>query len=154
MERVGHTYIKKRMAETNSFFGGEVSGHYYLSANAYMENSFAIALVMTEIISKSGKKLSQIIRDLGDYHVSGEINFKVPDVKKVLDNIQSKFLDAKEILKIDGLSFEFDEWRFNVRPSANDPVLRLCLEAKNEELMKEKVEEISAIIKDTVTTSI
>lgn len=150
MERVGHTFIKKRMQETKAVFGGEVSGHYYFAANAYMENGFAPALMILEMLGKTGKKLSELIADLGDYYVSGEVNFKLPggaeSVKKVLEKLEEKYNNAKQILKIDGISFEFDDWRFNTRPSANDPVIRLNLEAKNKELMEEKFAEVSNLI--------
>ena len=143
MERVGHTYIKKRMQETGAIFGGEVSGHYYFAKNGYMENGFAPALMVMEMLSVSGKKMSELIRELGDYFVSGEINFKVDDVNKTLNNLKNKFSHAKEILEIDGLSFDFGNWRFNVRPSANDPVVRLNLEADGEKLLQEKIKEVS-----------
>lgn len=148
MERVGHTYIKKRMQETQSVFGGEISGHYYFSSNAYMENGFAPALIIMEIMSVKNKKLSELVAELGDYYVSGEINFKVADVSAVLKKIESKYADAKEILRMDGLSFVFGNWRFNIRPSANDPVLRLNLEAVSESVMIEKVEEVGELIKE------
>ena len=146
MERVGHTYIKKRMQETKSIFGGEISGHYYFASNAYMENGFAPALIIMELMSVKNKKLSELVAELGDYYVSGEINFKVADVNTVLKKLESQYADAKEILRMDGLSFAFADWRFNVRPSANDPVLRLNLEAVSEGVMKEKTKEISDII--------
>ena len=148
MERVGHSYIKDRMRKTDSIFGGEVSGHYYFAQNAYMENGFAPALMVLEMMSKQDKKLSELIKDLGDYHISGEINFTVDDVEKVLKRIEDKYKEEGELLKLDGISFDFDDWRFNVRPSANDPVLRFSLEAKTKELVKEKVAEISKIIKE------
>jgi len=99
-----------------------------------------------EMISKTGKTLSQLIKDLGDYYISGESNYKVQSTMKTMEKIKEKYFDAKEISYQDGMSFEFDDWHFNVRPSANDPVLRLNLEAKSKELMEEKLEEIKNII--------
>jgi phosphomannomutase len=148
VERVGHTYIKKRMQETSAVFGGEVSGHYYFIKNAYMENGFVPALIIMEMISKTGKSLSQLIRDLGDYYVSGEINFTVRDVQAKLLEIREKYQNAQSVSEQDGLSFEFADWHFNVRPSANDPVLRLNLEAKSQESMEEKLKEIKKIISE------
>jgi phosphomannomutase len=148
VERVGHTYIKKRMQETKAVVGGEVSGHYYFIENAYMENGFVPALMVMEMMSKTGKTLSQIIKDLGDYYLSGEINFEVKSTADTMDSIKEKFYDANEISHQDGMSFEFDDWHFNVRPSANDPVLRLNLEAKTQELMEEKLEEVKSIIEN------
>lgn len=146
VERVGHTYIKKRMQETKSIFGGEVSGHYYFIKNAYMENGFVPALVVMEMISETGKTLSQLIKDLGDYYVSGEINFTVKDVNVKLEQIREKYQNAESISEQDGLSFNFSDWHFNVRPSANDPVLRLNVEAKSNTMLEEKLAEIKAII--------
>lgn len=147
VERVGHTYIKKRMQEADAIFGGEISGHYYFASNAYMENGFVPALMIMEMMGKRGKKLSELIKELGEYHISGEINFKVADVPKVLKNLEEKYSNAKEIYKIDGVSLEFGDWRFNVRPSANDPVIRLNLEAKTKELMEKKLAEVKKLIK-------
>jgi phosphomannomutase len=149
-ERVGHTYIKKRMRETKSIFGGELSGHYYFSANAYMENGFAPALIILEMMSKSGKTLSQLIKDLGDYYVSGEINFSVNNIPGVLKSLEDKYGPEAEIEKVDGISFKFTDWSFNVRPSANDPVLRLNLEANNKMLLGVKLKEVSEEIKKDV----
>jgi len=146
LEKVGHTYIKKTMQDTKSIFGGELSGHYYFADNAYMENGFVPALVILELMSTENKKLSELIADLGDYYVSGEINFEVDVVDKVLDKLEKLYSEQGEITKLDGLSFETKDWRFNVRPSANDPVLRLNLEATSEEVMKKKVEEVSNVI--------
>ncbi|MBU2542220.1 phosphomannomutase/phosphoglucomutase [Patescibacteria group bacterium] len=147
-EKVGHTYIKHRMRETEAIFGGEISGHYYFSDNEYMDSGFIPALMIIEMISKQNKTLSQLIKELGDYHVSGEINFTVTSVSDVLKKIEDKYSNAGDINKMDGISFEFDDWRFNVRPSANDPVLRLNLEAKTKEKMEEKLEEIRELIEN------
>ncbi len=145
MERVGHTYMKKRMQETKAVFGGEVSGHYYFAESSFMDNGFIPPLMVLEMISKKNKSLSQLIKDLGDYHVSGEINYTVSSVEDVLKRIEEKYPDA-EINRMDGLSFEFGDWRFNVRPSANDPVLRLNVEARTKEIVDEKVKETESII--------
>lgn len=145
-EKVGHSYIKAKMRATDSVFGGEVSGHYYFADNAYMDNGFIPEMIIMEMLSKEKKPLSEIIKSLGEYHISGESNFTVDSVDEVLKKLEEKYKDGK-INKMDGLTVEFEDWHFNVRPSANDPVLRLNLEAKSEELMEEKVGEITNIIK-------
>jgi len=99
-----------------------------------------------EMMSKQNKKLSELIKELGDYYISGEINFKVSDVGKVVEKIKKTYQGQGKILEMDGVSFDFVDWRFNVRPSANDPVLRLNLEARNSQLLKEKMEELSGVI--------
>ena len=133
------------MQETNAIFGGEASGHYYFAKNAYMENGFIPALMIMEMMSKQNKKLSELVKDLGEYHLSGEINFTVDNASAVLKALEDKYIDAK-ISKIDGLSVDYPDWHFNVRPSANDPVIRLNLEAKSRDLMEEKLEEVKQII--------
>ncbi len=144
-ERVGHTYIKAKMRETDSVFGGEISGHYYFADNGFMDNGFIPALILLEIISKEGKSLSEIISDLGEYHVSGEINYQVDDVPGIYAKFEERFADA-ELDKMDGLSVIYPDWKFNVRPSANDPVLRLNLEATTKEKLKEKLKLIAEMI--------
>ena len=145
-ERVGHSYIKKRMREEDAEFGGEVSGHYYFKKNAYAENGFVAPLMMLEIMSKSDKTVSQMIKDFGDYYISGEINSTVKSTNEVIKRLAEHYLDAKAIDYRDGVTIEYDDWHFNVRPSANDPVIRLNLEANSKELMESKRDEVLEII--------
>lgn len=145
-ERVGHTYIKHKMREVEAVFAGEVSGHYYFAANKYMDSGFIPALMIMEMMSKTGKTLSQIIADLGDYHVSGEINFRINEKPEdIYARMRETFVNAQEDL-MDGLSMNFDMWRFNVRPSANDPVLRLNMEASSNEMLQEKLANVKEVI--------
>lgn len=146
MERVGHAHIKRRMRQEQAVFGGEVSGHYYFAANQYMDNGMIPVLMLLELVSRSGKPLSELIAELGDYQVSGEINSKVRDQKAAMQALTEKYRDAKQ-LTMDGVSIEYDDWRCNVRPSANDPVLRLNLEAKTPALMAAKRDEVLALIR-------
>ncbi len=145
IEKVGHSYIKATMAKHDAVFGGEVSGHYYFSKNKYMDNGFIPAVIVLEMLAKSGKKFSEMIAELGEYNLSGEINFKVADTQVILEKIEAAFADAS-LNKLDGLSVDYADWHFNVRPSANDPVLRLNLEAKSAELLQEKLEVVRGII--------
>lgn len=146
MQKVGHAHIKKMMREEDAVFGGEVSGHYYFADNKYMDNGFIPPLMILELLSTSGKKLSELIADLGDYYVSGEINSKVEDREAVIEKIKSTYSDAK-LSDLDGISVEYADWRFNVRPSANDPVIRLNLEANSEALMEQKRDEVLQLIR-------
>ncbi len=143
VERVGHTFIKPRMRDTNSVFGGEMSAHYYFEKNKYMDNGFIPALIIMHMIVTSGKTLSELVSDLGDYYVSGEINFDVDDIQAKIKELEREYGQHGEVSKMDGLSVEMSDWHFNVRPSANDPVLRLNLEAKTKELLSEKLAELS-----------
>lgn len=145
MSRVGHTYIKPSMREVGAVFGGENSGHYYFADNAFMDNGFIPALIVMEAIVKSGKTLSELVAELGDYHVSGEVNFEVHSIEMSLAKLKERYADAT-LDELDGLSVEYADWHFNARPSANDPVLRLNLEATSETLLKEKFEEVKGVI--------
>lgn len=147
MQKVGHSHIKKMMRETDSVFGGEVSGHYYFSDNHFMDNGFIPALMILQLLSESGKPLSEFIRDLGEYYVSGEINSEVKDRKKVIEVLKDKYADANQTF-LDGISIEYSDWRCNIRPSANDPVIRLNLEANSQKLMEEKRDEVLEIIRN------
>jgi phosphomannomutase len=148
-ERVGHTYIKKRMQEVDAVFGGEVSGHYYFAANKYMESGFAPALIILEMMSVQKKTLSEIIASLGSYFVSGEMNFSVDDAQQTLERVEAAF--AQETIdKTDGVSVIAENWHCNVRPSANDPVVRLNVEARSQDMLDAKVAQVSSVIGGTL----
>jgi phosphomannomutase len=150
MNRVGHAFFKRRMRETNAIFGGEVTGHYYFRDNFYADNGFIPALLMLELMSKKGQSLHDLLKPLNaKYFISGEINTKLKsmaDVPAKLDLIAAKFADGHQY-KLDGLSVEYDDWHFNVRPSNTEPLLRLNLEAKTPELMARRRDEVLALIR-------
>ena len=148
VERVGHSHIKRRMRAEQAVFGGEVSGHFYFADNKYMDNGLIPAYMALELLSTSDKPLSQLIGDLGPYFVSGEINSKVADQKAALKRLHAYAWGENALTKtMDGLSMDFADWRFNVRPSANEPVLRLNLEAKTQKMMEEKRDAVLALIR-------
>ncbi|HEY7288407.1 MAG TPA: phosphomannomutase/phosphoglucomutase [Vicinamibacterales bacterium] len=150
MNRVGHAFIKQRMRETNAIFGGEVTGHYYFRDNFYADNGFIPALLMLELMSKKGKSLHELLEPLtAKYFISGEINTKLASMNLVpekLDTIAAKYADAKQY-KLDGLSVEYNDWHFNVRPSNTEPLLRLNLEAQTKAMMEAKRDEVLAVIR-------
>jgi phosphomannomutase len=150
MNRVGHAFFKRRMRETNAIFGGEVTGHYYFRDNFYADNGFIPALLMLELMSKKGQSLHDLLAPLNArYFISGEINTKLrsmADVPEKLDQIARQFSDGHQY-KLDGLSVEYDDWHFNVRPSNTEPLLRLNLEAKTPDLMARKRDEVLALIR-------
>jgi phosphomannomutase len=150
MNRVGHAFIKRRMRETNAVFGGEVTGHYYFRDNYYCDNGLIPALMMLELMSKHGKSLHQLLAPLREkYFISGEINTKLPHMDLVgpkLDVIAKKYADGHQY-RLDGLSVEYPDWHFNVRPSNTEPLLRLNLEAKTPHMMAEKRDEVLALIR-------
>ncbi len=145
-ERVGHSYIKQTMRRENAVFGGEVSGHYYFRDHYYADNGFIPLLAILTMLSESRGTMSELIASLGSYYVSGEINSTVPDTQEALRRIESRYEDGR-LDFTDGISVDYPAWHFNVRPSANDPVLRLNLEATSQEMMQQKRDEVLAVIR-------
>jgi phosphomannomutase len=150
MNRVGHAFIKQRMRDSQAIFGGEVTGHYYFRDNFYADNGFIPALLMLELMSKKGKSLQQLLDPLRRaYFISGEINTKLAGMDAVpatLERIAARYGDGGQAT-LDGLSVEYDDWHFNVRPSNTEPLLRLNLEAKTPEMMAARRDEVLAIIR-------
>jgi phosphomannomutase len=150
MNRVGHAFFKKRMRETNAIFGGEVTGHYYFRDNFYADNGFIPALLMLELMSKKGQSLHDLVEPLrAKYFISGELNTKLAGMDRVspkLAEIAARYADGSQYM-LDGVSVEYPEWHFNVRPSNTEPLLRLNLEATNEALMETKRDELISLIR-------
>src|SRR4249920_4000033 len=150
MNRVGHAFFKRRMRETNGIFGGEVTGHYYFRDNFYADNGFIPALLMLELMSKKNQSLHELLKPLAQkYFISGEINTKLSSMSEVpakLVAIGAKYADGRQY-ELDGLSVEYPDWHFNVRPSNTEPLLRLNLEATTLEMMEQKRDEVLALIR-------
>jgi phosphomannomutase len=150
MNRVGHAFFKQRMRETNAIFGGEVTGHYYFRENYYADNGFIPALLMLELMSKKGRSLHELLAPLrAKYFISGEINTKLPHMEAVpgkLQEIAARYSDGRQY-ELDGISVEYPDWHFNVRPSNTEPLLRLNLEATSQALMEYKRDEVVALIR-------
>src|SRR6476659_4606020 len=150
MNRVGHAFFKRRMREDNAIFGGEVTGHYYFRDNFYADNGFIPALLILELMSRKGKTLRELLAPLREkYFISGEINTKVANMGIADTKIQelAKRYASGNVYKLDGLSVEYPDWHFNVRPSNTEPLLRLNLEATTPELMATKRDEVVALIR-------
>jgi len=147
MHRVGHAFIKKRMRDDNAVFGGEVSGHFYFRDNWYADNGMIPALLVLELLGTEGKRLSELLAPLrARYHISGEINSRVADVAAALRRISERYRDAR-LSDLDGISVDFDDWHFNVRPSNTEPLLRLNLEAYSKDEMERRRDEVLALIR-------
>lgn len=146
MSRVGHTFIKQQMRDSNAMFAGELSGHYYFRDNYMTESAAMATLCVANIVSKSDKTLSQLVAPIQRYFASGEINSEVADPDGVLSSVRSEYADG-ELFELDGISVEYNEWWFNVRCSNTEPLVRLNLEAKSPELMAEKRDELLALIR-------
>jgi phosphomannomutase len=150
MNRVGHAFIKQRMRESNAIFGGEVTGHYYFRDNFYADNGFIPALLMLELMSKKGKSLHELLEPLArQYFISGEINSKLASMDLVpakLEHLAERYRDGHQYT-LDGISVEYPDWHFNVRPSNTEPLLRLNLEAKTPAMMTAKRDEVLELIR-------
>ncbi len=145
--RVGHAFIKHRMRKEGAVFAGEVSGHYYFRDFYSVDTGLVPALVLLQLVSNSGGKLSDLLSEMRKkYFISGEINSTVTDVPRKIQDIKEHYSDAK-ITHIDGVSVDYDDWHFNIRPSNTEPLLRLNLEADSQEKMEEKRDEVLDLIR-------
>jgi phosphomannomutase len=148
VNRVGHAFIKHRMREEGAAFGGEVSGHYYFRGFSQADSGVVPFLLMLELISKKGQRLSEILRPFRErYFITGELNTPVPDVDAKLAELEQRFSAEGEVSHLDGVSVDADGWHFNVRPSNTEPLLRLNLEALEPDLMERKRDEALAVIR-------
>jgi len=146
--RVGHSLIKAKGIEEGAKFAGESSGHFFFDTEyGFFETPDIVTLKILEEISKEDKKLSEIIKPLQRYYHSGEINSEVEDKEGVMKKLQEIYKDAKNISLLDGVTIEFDDFWFNVRPSNTEPKLRLNLEAISKEVMEEKRDEVLKVIR-------
>jgi phosphomannomutase len=143
--RVGHSFIKAVMAETGAVFGGEHSGHYYFRDNYRADSGLIAALVVLEVLSKSGVPLSELRTPYERYVASGEINTEVPDPKAVIEVVAAHYGEADQD-RLDGLTVDFGDWWFNLRPSNTEPLLRLNLEAADADACTRRVAEVQAIM--------
>ena len=148
IERVGHSFIKETMRQTKAVFACEHSAHYYYIDNYRADSGIITSLIVAEIVSKENKPLSKLLDEFRKYHTLEETNVEVKDKGAKLNEIESiyKKQNSKSISRLDGVSIDFKDWHFNVRPSNTEPLLRLNLEANSEELMKEKKEELIGIM--------
>ncbi len=147
--KTGHAFIKERMRLENAVYGGEMSAHHYFRDFAYCDSGMIPWLLVTGLMSDSGKPLSQLVAErVAAFPCSGEINRRVDDAKVTLARVEKAYLDsALSVDRTDGLSLTFDNWRMNVRMSNTEPLLRLNVESRGDvALMQEKTEEVLALI--------
>ncbi len=145
--KIGHAFIKPKMKQHDAIFGGEVSGHFYFKDFWFADCGLLAGLSMLQYASKQKGKLSDRVRQLeSKYHLSGEINSKVADADVALAKVKDAYKDA-DIDELDGISVRYPEWRFVCRKSNTEPLVRLTLEAKSQELMEEKRDEVLGLIR-------
>ena len=143
----GHAFMKDRMRRENALFAGELSGHYYFRENFYADNGVIPFLLVLEHLSKQDKPFSEIMKTYTAGHfMSGELNYHVKDIKVVISKVQEKYHGQGQEDFTDGYSLETSEWRFNIRGSNTEPLLRLNIEARKDELVTQLKTEIETII--------
>lgn len=139
----GHAFIKQKMREVNAVYGGEMSAHHYFRENYYSDSGLIPFLLILELLTLENKSLSELVGEMiNNFPCSGEINSRIEDPKKKLEELKEKYSDGK-LDEVDGVSVAYDKWRFNVRMSNTEPLLRLNVESKDDEnLMNEKTKEL------------
>lgn len=148
VSKSGHAFIKQKMREVNSIYGGEMSAHHYFRENAYSDSGMIPFLLILQLMSEEKKKLSELVDEMiADYPCSGEINSTINDPAGKIKEIEKKYSDGK-IDHLDGVSIEYPDWRFNLRMSNTEPILRLNVESRGDErLMRQKTDELLKIIR-------
>ncbi|MCW8809406.1 MAG: phosphomannomutase [Ignavibacteriaceae bacterium] len=148
VSKSGHAFIKQKMREVNAVYGGEMSAHHYFRENAYSDSGMIPFLLILQLMSEEKKTLSQLVDEMiAEYPCSGEINSTIDDPAGKIKEIEKKYSDGK-IDELDGISIEYPDWRFNLRMSNTEPILRLNVESRGDEkLMKEKTEELLKTIR-------
>jgi phosphomannomutase len=141
-ERVGHAFMKKAMRDSHAVFGGELSGHFYYADNFCADSAVITLVHVLNVISEQDKPISELIAPLRRYAGSGEINFKVEDKEAKMEELARRYGDG-QVDYLDGVTVAFKEWWFNCRPSNTEPYLRLNIETRSQEMLDEKLAEIS-----------
>ena len=143
----GHAFMKERMRKENAIFAGEMSGHYYFRENFFADNGTIPFLLMLEHLSKTAQPLSEVMRPYTEGHfMSGELNYRVKDIKKVIAAVKQQYAKDGTEDFTDGYSLESGDWRFNIRPSNTEPLLRLNIEARKADLVDKLRVDIETII--------
>ncbi len=150
--KTGHAFIKERMRTENAIYGGEMSAHHYFREFAYCDSGMIPWLLIADLVSASGLTLAELVEDrVRAFPCSGEINFRVDDAPAAVEKVTRHFAGANPIIDLtDGISADFGEWRYNLRSSNTEPLLRLNVESRgNEALMRERTHEIAELIGTT-----
>jgi phosphomannomutase len=150
LSKSGHAFIKQRMREVDAVYGGEMSAHHYFRRFAYCDSGMIPWLLIAQIISESSKPMSRLVGErIAKFPVSGELNYRVPDAPAAIAAVESRYArEARSSDRTDGLSFEFTDWRLNLRSSNTEPLLRLNVEARGSiDLMRSRTEEILGLLK-------
>jgi phosphomannomutase len=154
--KVGRAFAALKLADLDARFGGELAGHYYFKDFYYSDSGILAMLILIDVIAKmkaQGKTVSALIEDIKAYANSGEINYRIEKKAEAMEAVKKHFEETEKLDKLmdfDGYRLEFSDWWFNIRPSNTEPYLRLIVEAKSEDLLKEKLDTINRILKDFI----
>jgi phosphomannomutase len=149
LSKSGHAFIKQRMREVDGVYGGEMSAHHYFQRFAYCDSGMIPWLIVAQILSESGLTLSQLVGErIALFPVSGELNYRVPDAQATIAAFEARYAPQALVLdRTDGVSFEFADWRCNLRSSNTEPLIRLNVEARGSvDLMRAKTAELLAVL--------
>ena len=149
MSKTGHAFIKERMRLEDAVYGGEMSAHHYFRDFAYCDSGMIPWLLVAELVSRSGRPLSEMLAErMAAFPASGEINREIADPDLALKKVREHYApEAKTVESVDGLSMEFEEWRFNLRCSNTEPLVRLNVESRADPaIMGERTAEILALL--------
>ncbi len=139
--KVGHSFAKKLLRDTDGIAGGELAGHYYFRENFYCDSGMIAALIVMEVLAASRKPFSLAVAEIGRYSFSGEINFEVPNGPDILRSVQADYSDGT-LTELDGIRVDFPDWWFNLRVSNTEPLLRLVVEARSREQLEARKSEL------------
>ncbi len=145
LSKSGHAFIKQRMRDVDGVYGGEMSAHHYFRRFAYCDSGMIPWLMVAQIVSESGKPLSKLVGErIARFPASGELNYRVPDAKAAIADIESRYAGtALAVDRTDGISYEFSDWRFNLRTSNTEPLIRLNVETRgSDKLMRSRTAEL------------
>ena len=147
----GHSFIKKKMRQENAIYGGEMSAHHYFRQFAYCDSGMLPWLIISELLSKNGETLSSLVGNrISKFPCSGELNYKVENTAEIIKKLEDHFTpENPRIDRMDGISLEFTDWRFNLRESNTEPLIRLNVEVKGQGVsLLKRIAEIEAVIKN------
>lgn len=148
-ERVGHSFMKKSLRDSHAAFGGELSGHFYYRDNFYADSGMITLVNVLNILSQSDARLSELIEPLRRYSSTGEVNFEVDDKETKMKELARVYSEG-QVDDLDGVTVQFKDWWFNCRPSNTEPLLRLIIEAKSEDQLEGKFEELKRLLGEPV----
>jgi len=148
-DRVGHSFMKATLRKEKGIFGGELAGHYYFRDTYYADNALLAVFEVLNLLRETGKTMSELIAPLQRYAKSEEINFEVEDKAGKIAELGKRYADG-EIDHLDGITVQYPDWWFNVRPSNTEPYLRLVAEASTPEQLTAKLDELMKLLGEPV----